>query len=287
MPTAFISYSHDDDFHTAKAVSLARRLRQDGVDVSIDAYEPHPNEGWPKWMERQFRRDFLVIILSQRYISEFDQNVPSHSGARYEGAMVSAFLSQRGVTFEAVAIVCFDGGPDLSVPLILEGCTRYYVDRTGEYEKLYAFLTSQVLVEKPPLGSVISLPLKRQVISPDYARSFPTLCKSIWPLMEDNKRIFDDFGPNSEAARPGETERTVRFDLALWKRQRFAIGENNQAIAEQVRANMDLIPDRHAAIFRRLLSHIEAFSHHLFDENLDYRDHQFPYEVVVIVERQL
>jgi hypothetical protein len=51
------------------------------VDASIDAYDNHPAEGWPKWMEKQFKSDFIIVILSERYITEFAQEIDSASGA--------------------------------------------------------------------------------------------------------------------------------------------------------------------------------------------------------------
>lgn len=287
VPTAFITYSHDNDGHCAKAISLANRLREDGVDVSIDAYEPHPSEGWPKWMERQFQQEYLIIVLSPRYINDFNQDRPSHSGARYEGAIVSALLLRRGVAFDKIAIVCFENWPDLDVPLVLSGCTRYCTDQPADYKKLFAFLTGQTLIVKPPLGTIVSIQSDSGMIPVTQQRSFSTLCKAIAPLLAENRRIFEDFGPNSGAAKLGETERSVRFDLTLWKRQRLTIGKNNRVVAQFIRADMDIIPSCHGTVFRQLLSHIEAFAHHLVDEDVDYRDHLFPQEIVHFVNDEL
>jgi hypothetical protein len=92
MPSAFISYAHDNERHQIKALALANRLRVEGVDVSIDAYVQHPPEGWPKWMEKQFRLEFIVVILSPKYVAEFNQEHPSSAGSRYEGGMLSSLL---------------------------------------------------------------------------------------------------------------------------------------------------------------------------------------------------
>lgn len=158
MPTAFISYAHENDSHRTKAIGLANRLRIEGVDASIDAYDIHPSEGWPKWMEKQFKSDYIIVILSERYIREFNQEVDNASGARFEGAILSSILLRNGLSFKNIALVCFSECADIKVPNVLFGCTRYYIDKQGEYEKLYAFLTSQALLEKPELGRVIVFP---------------------------------------------------------------------------------------------------------------------------------
>jgi hypothetical protein len=64
LPTVFISYAHDNSDHKSKVLDLSNRLRVEGVNASIDAYVQHPAEGWPKWMEHQFRADIVVVVMS-------------------------------------------------------------------------------------------------------------------------------------------------------------------------------------------------------------------------------
>jgi len=158
MPTAFVSYAHENETHRAKAIGLANRLRNEGVDASIDAYDNHPPEGWPKWMEKQSKSDYIIVILSERYIKGFNQEDDSASGARFEGAILSSKLLQSGVSFRNIALVCFDEYSNVQIPDVLVGCTRYFVDRQGEYEKLYTFVTGQPLIEKPTLGKIVVFP---------------------------------------------------------------------------------------------------------------------------------
>ncbi len=287
MPTVFISYSHDTPDHMSKAITLANRLREQGVDASIDAYVPHPAEGWPKWMEKQFQLDFLIVILSPRYIKEFNQEQDTSSGVRFEASILSSLLLSRGVSFENIAIVCFEDSIKLDIPPVLYGCTRYHVEKKGEYDKLYAFLTKQVLVEKPALGSVKKLSPVAPAAWPAEARTFRSLCVMLWPLMEDNRRIFQDFGPNSGAVLFDAGEKEVRHDLSLWQHYRKTIAENNTLIARYLRLYADVIPATHGVLFRKWLSHIDAFARHLEDPTVDYREHQFPRTVVGVVREQL
>jgi TIR domain-containing protein len=83
-PTAFISYAHDTEAHKVRVQTLADQLRHDGVDAMIDQYESHPPEGWPKWMEKQMTRSYLLIVPSPRYVYSFEQAETSIGGARYE-----------------------------------------------------------------------------------------------------------------------------------------------------------------------------------------------------------
>jgi hypothetical protein len=186
-----------------------------------------------------------------------------------------------------VAIVCFDDWPDLDIPPVLCACTRYYVDRPDEYLKLYTFLTGQTWVEKPPLGSRITLRPAPQWVPVRSEQSFGSLCEMLWPLIKENRRIFEDFGPNSGATCSGPEDKTVRYDMTLWKHRRKAIGANNEVIAEYLRSYANVVPDVHQPLFRKWLSHIDAFALHLADDNVDYREHQFPREVVDVVKGEL
>jgi len=48
-PRVFINYSHDSAEHRKRVLSLAERLRADGVDAQIDQYvQGTPLEGWAR-----------------------------------------------------------------------------------------------------------------------------------------------------------------------------------------------------------------------------------------------
>jgi hypothetical protein len=49
-PEVFVSYSQDSVEHMEQVLQLSNRLRNDGIDCSIDQYEVSPPEGWPRWM---------------------------------------------------------------------------------------------------------------------------------------------------------------------------------------------------------------------------------------------
>lgn len=112
------------------------------------------------------------------------------------------------------------------------------------------------------------------------SNQYPEMCRAIWPLMEDNRRIFRSFGPSS-----GATAANVRFDQSLWVANRNKIVENNSKIGELIRSNFRNIPNKDGVSFERWLSHIDAFAAHVGDPNVDYREHQFPSEIVDLVSR--
>jgi hypothetical protein len=72
----------------------------------------------------------------------------------------------------------------------------------------------------------------------------------------------------------------------VWQRLRKEkIVPLNARVRELIVRSWDLIPGEHTEIFSKLLSHIDAFEAHVNDPSVDYRDHQFPVQVVDIVQR--
>lgn len=54
MPTkVFLSYSHDNEQHSQRVLTLANQLRSHGVDAELDQYVTRPLQGWPRWCEDQ------------------------------------------------------------------------------------------------------------------------------------------------------------------------------------------------------------------------------------------
>jgi hypothetical protein len=103
---------------------------------------------------------------------------------------------------------------------------------------------------------------------------FRNLCRAIQPHMDENYRIFCQFGPNS-----GQSDglpKIVRFELGVWYQLRKKIVENNKLIRELIVSNLEAIPLEHSPIFRQWLDHIDAFYAHTLDPLADYREHQFP-----------
>lgn len=108
--------------------------------------------------------------------------------------------------------------------------------------------------------------------------AFQTLCATLRPLVRDNARIFESFGPKS-ASNVDE----VRHDLSLWSESRQMIVDNNASIKRIIKDGYGSIPKSHLLIFDRWLSHIDAFEAHSKNNLVDYRNHQFPKEVLKVI----
>ena len=61
-PSAFISYSWDNDDHKGWVRVLAERLRADGVDVTLDRWSAVPGDQLPAFMEQAIRQNQFCVI---------------------------------------------------------------------------------------------------------------------------------------------------------------------------------------------------------------------------------
>jgi hypothetical protein len=275
----FITYAHDSLAHEGRVLEFANKLRSDGVDVQIDQYEPHPPEGWPKWMEGQLTKaDAVLVVPSAKYLERYAQKAGVGSGARFEGAILTSMLSRNGVSFEKIAIVLLYDDSDRYIPDLLHGCTRYRVPRQAEFDQLYRWLTNQQGIIRPPLGAVKEL----APLDLPEAKQFSLLCRDLKPVLDDNGRIFRDFGPNSGADSIGP----VRHDLTAWHELRSSkIVPNNARIRDLIKTHYNAVPAEQKRLFESLLSHIDAFEAHVANVEVDYREHQFPKEIVEVINR--
>ena len=107
---------------------------------------------------------------------------------------------------------------------------------------------------------------------------YEKLSATLRPLVRDNKRIFEAFGPKS-----GKNVDEVRHDLSLWFENRRKIEENNKIIKDEIFKNYDNIPIEYRSIFDSWVSHIDAFEAHLKNDSVDYRNNRFPKEVLKII----
>lgn len=87
-PSAFISYSWDDEAHREWVRTLAARLRADGIDVTLDRWGAVPGDQLPAFMEQAIRKNqFVIIICTPRYKSRSDAR---EGGVGYEGDIMTA-----------------------------------------------------------------------------------------------------------------------------------------------------------------------------------------------------
>jgi tetratricopeptide (TPR) repeat protein len=155
-PKVFISYSHDSPEHKDRVLALSNRLREEGVDCSIDQYKQSPEEGWPLWCERQvLQSNFVLVACTETYLRRFQgKEVPRKKlGGTWEGHIITQELyNVQGKNTKFIPIT-FRPEEAAFIPPPLRSATAYQL--YGDYEPLYRRLTAQPLITKPAFGSII------------------------------------------------------------------------------------------------------------------------------------
>ena len=165
-PTAFISYSWDTDEHKAWVRELATRLRNDGVDVTLDQWHAIPGDQLPQFMETAVREnDYVIAICTPRYRERSDKRA---GGVGYEGDIMTAEVSTTRNHRKFIPVLR-SGDWASAAPSWLKG--KYYVDLSGSRysEDGYSDLLTTIhhtRAAAPPVGKPPSNQLRSTRTSP-------------------------------------------------------------------------------------------------------------------------
>jgi hypothetical protein len=160
-PKVLLSYSHDSPEHQQRVLTLANRLRADGVDCVIDQYVVVPAAGWTLWMEKQIEAaDFVLMVCTETYFRRVrdDEDFGKGLGVRWEGGLIYRALYRDGRSNTKFIPVLFETGDSVHIPGPVGDTNSYLVQTERGYEDLYRRLTNQPATIKPELGKLRSLP---------------------------------------------------------------------------------------------------------------------------------
>jgi hypothetical protein len=159
--TVFISYSQDSAEHKQRVLALAQRLRDDGVDCTLDQFvSGSPPAGWPLWMERGIASaDFVLVVCTEVYRRRYDgrEDPTRGRGATWESILTRQELYESGTNNTKFIPIMFDGASEGDVPTPLRAYTHYRM--AGSYDDLLRHVTSQPAVIPSPIGPLRRLPL--------------------------------------------------------------------------------------------------------------------------------
>jgi hypothetical protein len=160
----FISYSHDSTEHEERVFAFSKRLRDDGVDATIDQYES-PSEGWPFWMERQIDESaFVLIVCTKGYLRRVEKKEDPTMGRVVVWEINSIYnrLYETKLISPKFIPVLMPGSTPEDIPFPIKGVDRFDVSSNEGYEELFQRLTNQARRKKPPLGKLRLLPEKER-----------------------------------------------------------------------------------------------------------------------------
>jgi hypothetical protein len=167
----FISYSHDSEEHADRVLALANALCDGGIDVILDRYAPAPDEGWPRWMERNLdEAQFVLMVCTETYRRRvMGREEPGKGlGGDWEGNLIYNQIyhringdKPRGSRFIPILL---PDSESAHIPSPVQGHSYYRLatfDLTDRgFEALYRHLTGQPATPRPDLGPIQILPPK-------------------------------------------------------------------------------------------------------------------------------
>ena len=143
-------------------LKLGMALRRMKVDVTLDLFEfDNPPNSWALWSEQKISEsDVVLCIITENFYHKLTNN------DRVLGYSVYNLMnSSNKIIFRAVFI---DSKKEMDyIPPAMRGATCYCISSNrltpndDEFANLYAFLTGQNRIMKPPLGNMIKLAPKR------------------------------------------------------------------------------------------------------------------------------
>lgn len=145
VPKVFISYSHDSDSHKDSVLSLANRLRSDGIECQLDQYVSGvPDRGWQHWMESQINdADYVLVVCTPKYLKCF-QGLSSDggTGVHFEGVLITEELYDLNYEDKFLPVL-FEGGEIDDIPAVMRGLNTFQLMK--DYNGLYQILTNQTI----------------------------------------------------------------------------------------------------------------------------------------------
>jgi hypothetical protein len=159
----FVSYAWENDEHQQRVKQFTQQLRHDGLDATIDIFEPNPPEGLPQWMVNQIRRaDFVLLVITETYRKRFegDEEAGKGKGVKWEGGIVTRSLYNSEFRTGKFLPVVFGSEHNASMPAIFVGNTYYDISQPAGLEALVRLMTDQPAHIPAPLGKIPHLPPK-------------------------------------------------------------------------------------------------------------------------------
>ena len=153
IPKVFISYSHDSQDHKRWVLEFATRLRNTGVDATLDQWDLRPGEDLPNFMERHMvAADRVLMICTDRYVDKANKG---SGGVGYEKMIVTADLLKSIDSNKVIPIIRQQGTHNL--PTYLRSKLFLEFSREDQFEfsfdELIRTLHGAPLFVKPEVGN--------------------------------------------------------------------------------------------------------------------------------------
>lgn len=165
MPKVFVSYSHDSDAHKARVAAFVARLRGEGIVVVHDDDVQKvggPDEGWPRWCERQIVEcDYVLACCTPLFHQRFDevQAATGGRGVAWEAYSIRQYLYDNPNANRKVRPLVFEDGDCDHIPNALRAFSHFLPSQERSFADLLGWLRSTVSVAPGPSAAVAWAPL--------------------------------------------------------------------------------------------------------------------------------
>lgn len=205
--TVFISYSWDSEDHKEWVLSLANRLRSDGIDVILDRYYLRPGKNLPFFVEDSLRKSKrIIIVLTPNYKLKAEKRL---GGVGQEFSMINNELLKNVVDNQRIIPLLKEGNQDLSIPEFLQQYIFINFSQDSRFENQYEELVREIFDEPkiriPELGKKPLFNKKEEAEGAEKKREEPN---SISKIVEYSKNLT-----NSSYTKRKETAAEI-FELA-------------------------------------------------------------------------
>jgi ABC-type antimicrobial peptide transport system permease subunit len=153
-PSVFISYSWDDEGHKIWVLNLAKRLRENGIEVILDRYELQGGKNITHFMERALgNADKVLVIFTPNYKLKADNR---EGGVGYEYSILNNDIYKNIAGNSKYIPVLKNGTMETSVPAFIQQFIAIDMRDDAQYEQKIREMTltlyDKSIIEKPVLG---------------------------------------------------------------------------------------------------------------------------------------
>lgn len=157
-PTAFVSYSWDNEAHQQWVINLVNDLRKNGIDAKLDVHITQTNTvNLNQMMVSNLREnDYIIVVLTENYA---DRANKFQGGVGFE-TILSLPILQHNLN-KIIFINRCQGNFQDAFPFHLEGYYAINFSNDGEFDKSFKELIHRILneplYEVEPLGKLPDL----------------------------------------------------------------------------------------------------------------------------------
>lgn len=134
-PRVFISYSWDNDEHKDWVLTLADKLKEDGVDVKLDRYDMYAGRNLHTFIEENIEKaDKIVVVFTPMYRQKAEGR-KKYAGAEY--SIINVGLYQEIASQEKIIPIFRLGSLKECLPLFMQQFLSIDFSDTQLYQEKY------------------------------------------------------------------------------------------------------------------------------------------------------